>query len=68
MEKLFAQIIVLVPEVSLLPDETTAVNKSSVLVVYTWMQSPANVFVDLVELNDPSSRGTWNGLLSKRLL
>uniref|UniRef100_H3AMQ0 DUF4371 domain-containing protein n=1 Tax=Latimeria chalumnae TaxID=7897 RepID=H3AMQ0_LATCH len=63
-KKLFAQIVALAPKVNVLLDEATAINRSSTLIVYMQMQSPANVFVDLVELNDLSSEGILNSLLS----
>uniref|UniRef100_H3A4Y1 HAT C-terminal dimerisation domain-containing protein n=1 Tax=Latimeria chalumnae TaxID=7897 RepID=H3A4Y1_LATCH len=68
-KKLFAQIVVLAPKVSVLLDEATAVNRNSALIVYMQMQlpgmeSPVNVFVNLVELNDLSSEGILNSLLS----
>ncbi|XP_078504031.1 E3 SUMO-protein ligase KIAA1586-like [Lissotriton helveticus] len=67
--KIFAKIIELSPKVSLLLDEATALNRKSSLIVYMRMQlpgmdSPANMFVDLIELSDLSADGIVNSLLS----
>lgn len=68
-KKMFAKITALSPKVGLLLDETTTLNKKNVLIVYLRMQlaemkSPANIFVDLIELSDLSAEGVVNSLLS----
>ncbi|XP_078509084.1 E3 SUMO-protein ligase KIAA1586-like [Lissotriton helveticus] len=67
--KIFAQIIELSPKISILLDEGTALNRKSSLIVYMRMQlpgmdSPANIFVDLIELSDLSADGIVSSLLS----
>ncbi|XP_069507308.1 E3 SUMO-protein ligase KIAA1586-like isoform X1 [Ambystoma mexicanum] len=68
--KTFAKIVASSPKVTLLLDEPTALNKKkSVLIVYLCtqlqdMESPAHIFVDLIELSDVSAEGIVNSLLS----
>ncbi|XP_078511111.1 E3 SUMO-protein ligase KIAA1586-like [Lissotriton helveticus] len=68
-KKMFAKITSLAPKVGLLLDETTSLNKKFFLIVYlriqlAEMKSPANVFVDLIDLTDLSPEGVVNSLFS----
>lgn len=65
----FATITQCEPKICLMLDEATGLNKHPALIVYARfqldaMETPANVFVDLVQLQDCSAAGIVQSLLS----
>lgn len=67
--KLFEKIVQSAPKISLIIDEATSLSKKCALIIYTRLQlqdmdMPADIFVDLVELDDLSAEGIVHSLLS----
>uniref|UniRef100_A0A8C9X006 HAT C-terminal dimerisation domain-containing protein n=1 Tax=Sander lucioperca TaxID=283035 RepID=A0A8C9X006_SANLU len=66
--KLFERIVTCAPKIGLMLDEATGLNKKSTLIVYLRMQlpemeSPDNIFFNLVELDDFGAEGIVGKLL-----
>lgn len=67
--KLFERIVQCEPKLSLMLDEATSLNKKSSLIIYLRaqlpdMDNPANIFTELVELDDLTAEGIVRHLLS----
>lgn len=66
--KLFEKIVQCAPKFSLMLDESTSLNKKSALIIYIRVQlpgmdTPTNIFVELVELDDLTAEGIVRHLL-----
>lgn len=67
--KLFEQIVVCAPKLSLMLDESTSLSKKSCLIIYIRaqlpdMDKPTNIFTELVELDDLTAHGIVHALLT----
>lgn len=67
--KMLDKIVECAPKIGLILDEATSLNKKSALIVYLRLQlpemeSPENLFLDLVELDDLSAEGIVHKLLA----
>ncbi|KAL1249596.1 hypothetical protein QQF64_020601 [Cirrhinus molitorella] len=67
-KKIFEKIVACAPKIGLMLDEATSLSRKSALIIYVRfqlpdMESPENIFVELVELEDQSAQGIVGQLL-----